>query len=145
MDGSDRAWKRPPHPAWQSVGVWTATAVSRTLASYAIVQGVTVAAFGSHRWASSPALQTALQLPGRTTTWGVVLAVAGSIALFGSLTRQMALTSVGHWLAGLWSLFFAVSQVPVALNSSTPTTGIFVYAAEAVLFFTVAVGAWRLR
>lgn len=131
---------------WYDVGTWSATALSRLLASYAILQGATVSLYGPDRWATSPALQVALTLPGKTTTWGTVLLLAGSLALYGSITRRMRLTFTGHGLAGLWSMFFAVSMARSLLpGAAGPTTGVFVYGAESVCFLVLAYGAWRLR
>lgn len=142
----DASHRRQPHAQWVDVGVWTATAVSRLLATYAIAQGLTVIVYGPDRWLTSPALQAALELPGRTTTWGAVLLLAGLVGLFGSVTRRMHLTALGHALAGMWSMFFAVSMTPALLpGSGGPTTGVFVYGAEAAIFLTLAYGAWRLR
>lgn len=132
--------------AWADVGTWTATAISRSLASYAILQGTVVLAYGPDRWQTSPALQTALQVPGQTATWGVALAVAGLVGLYGSLRKKMHLTAAGHFAAGLWSMFFAISMARYLLpGTAAPTTGFFVYGAESVVFLTLAYGAWRLR
>lgn len=131
---------------WADVGTWTATALSRLLATYAICQGLTVVAYGPDRWQTSPALRVALDVPGATATWGGALLLAGLIGLAGSLTRRPRLTAAGHGLAGLWSMFFAVSMADALLPGSTgPTTGVFVYGAESVAFVVLAFGAWRLR
>lgn len=142
----DRRVQQDRRAHWYDVGTWSATALSRLLASYAILQGATVILYGPDRWTSSPALQTALSLPGQTVTWGGWLLLAGTVALYGSVTRRMHLTFAGHALAGMWSMFFAVSMSRSLLpGAAGPTTGVFVYGAESVAFMVLAYGAWRLR
>lgn len=131
---------------WAAVSLWTTTAVARLIGTYGLVQGLTVAWYGPDRWRTSPALAPALQVPGQTTTWGITLALAGLLCLWGSLTRHMAAAAVGQYVAAVWSLFFTLAQaVAVSRSEHTPTTGVVVYALVALLQLTLAAGAWRLR
>ena len=145
-DGVSKLLEPRPHSdRWLIVSVQAVTIISRALATYAVVQGLQIILLDDNRW-SGPAFRTALTLPGAPDTWGAMLALSGALALTGSLFRQMTLTAVGHFLAAVWSVFFAGTVAREAVvNANAPTTGIVVYGLTALLFLVVSTGAWQLR
>lgn len=118
---------------------WVVQALTRLLASYAIVQGFVIIIGGPRRW-GSPTLAVAMQVPGAPATWGIVLMVFGAFALLGTFTVQLRLVAWSIGLVGAWCMFFSVSQlIVVSHDQRAGTTGVGTYATLAVVALVLAV------
>jgi hypothetical protein len=124
---------------------WVVQALTRLLATYAILQGVFIVLGGRERW-TGRSLATALLLPGAPASWGVVLAFFGVLCLLGTFTTRMTLTAAGAFGIGAWSIFFAASQLITFFQApNVPTTGIFTYSHLAVSACVLAWLYWKSR
>jgi len=112
------------HP---QIAQWTVQALTRLLATFAIIQGVAIVVGGPGRW-RGPSFTTALSVPGAPASWGIVLGVLGTVALLGTFTRHHTATGIAAIGIGAWSMFFATSFVITAARyEGAATTGIFTY------------------
>lgn len=119
--------------------------VARALALYAIVQGVGIVVGGARRW-SGRSYDLALYLPGAPPSLGATLAVAGVIALVGSLAGRRTPVVVGMWVAGVWSIFLAASfGVASWRDALASTTGLWMYMVMGVTQLTMAVAYSRSK
>jgi ABC-type xylose transport system substrate-binding protein len=135
----------PNTPHWNSIGAWVATAVSRVLAFYAVVQGLNILVLDEKRW-SGPAYHTAMSIPGGPDTWGALLLCAGAVAFLGSVIRHMRWVAVGHTLCAVWAFFFALAFLRAAIvTSTTGTTGVVAYSAIGALSMIIAASAVQLN
>lgn len=117
---------------------WVVQALTRLLATYAIVQGFVICIGGSERWRGA-ALAVAMQVPGAPATWGVALGIFGALALAGTFIVRMQLTSASLWLVGAWCMFFALSQFLVVVKDPhAGTTGVGTYTVLAVASYVLA-------
>jgi len=107
---------------------------SRLLATFAIVQGITIIIGGPHRW-SGFSYAVALLVPGAPATWGVALLAAGGIALWGSIRDHLNSTALGLFAGGTWCIFFALSFATGAwLYRDANTTAMWTYGVLGILF-----------
>lgn len=93
---------------------------------YAIVQGLGICWGGIDRW-SGAAFTTIRHLPGSPYSWGIPLAVAGAVIIFGSLRRSNRIRNVGLIGASVWSVCFASGALSATLRANASTTGPPVY------------------
>ena len=127
----------------QQISQWTVQALTRLLATFAILQGVGIVLGGPTRWVG-PAFALALSVPGAPATWGITLGALGAVALAGTFSARHSLTGLACVAIGAWSLFFAGSFLITAQCSSTAaTTGIFAYGHLCVLACTLGVAYWK--
>lgn len=125
------------------ISQWTVQALTRLLATFAIIQGLAIIAGGPGRW-RGPSFTTALSVPGAPASWGVVLAALGTATLAGTFTRRRSLTGVAAIGIGAWALFFAFSFVVTAMQyRGAATTGIFTYGQLCVSSVVLGVAYWK--
>ncbi len=118
---------------------WIVQSFVRVLAVYGIVQGTFIIAGGTTRW-SGNSLEVALRVPGSPATWGIVIAVAGTLSIVGSISGRLQLVVIGMFLSSAWSAFFAICfMIGAVINEATALTAIFTYIALSVLFALLGV------
>jgi len=125
------------------IAQWTVQAFARLLATYAIVNGVHIILSGASRF-SAISYETAMRVPGAPTSWGVILVIAGVIALFGTLTFRPSVACVGLWIGGVWSMFFAVTFIASFFkHPGGNPTGMWAYGLLCCLFY-IASAAYKM-
>lgn len=125
-------------PLRERVATWTVQALSRVLASYALVQGLNLI-IGGHQRFSASHFTVARLLPLAPASWGTMLAAFGVFALIGSLADQRLLIRLGHRLSAVWCLFFSITFVLSAYRNPTAATSvIFSYLFLALCYLVVA-------
>lgn len=118
---------------------------ARLIATFAIIQGVTIIIGGPHRW-SGLSYSVALKAPGAPASWGIVLLLFGVAALAGSLLDRLELVTWGVFLTGLWCLFFALSFATGAwLYRDANTTAMWTYGLLTVLCSVIAAAYHQSR
>lgn len=90
------------------------------LSLWAVYYGLVTILGGAARW-SSPAYETALQVPGAPESWGIVLLLAGITSIIGWLAKNRILLIAGNGLAFFWTFGFAISLLITLAQS--PTVG----------------------
>jgi len=110
-----------------SVAQWTVQALTRLLATFALVQGASIIVGGPGRW-RGPAFALALTAPGAPASWGVALLLCGGVALGCTFANAHTGTFWSMLALGTWALFFAVSFAVTAMrNPHAATTGVWAY------------------
>jgi len=106
---------------------WAVQALARLFCTFGIIQGVLVIHGGRRRW-SSPAFDTALNVPGAPASWGVAILVIGIVGLYGTLALKLKVVFFAMWAISCWFMFFTISLLHAALkNPDAATTGIITY------------------
>jgi len=124
--------QRPEEHLRADLSQWVVQALSRLFSTYAIVIGIFVITGGRERW-SSPAFETAMQVPGAPASWGVAILIIGSVGLFGSLTARLRMVSGAMMGISIWCTFFTLSLLHAALkHPEAATTGVLTYGTMAV-------------
>lgn len=122
---------------------WVVQALSRLLATFAILQGAAIILGGRDRWQGS-GFTVAMTVPGAPATWGWALLGFGAAALWATWAPKRRVAAVALTGIGAWCLFFAGSFVKVVLDiPNAPTTGIFTYGFMAVFACVLAVAYRR--
>jgi hypothetical protein len=124
------------------VSQWMVQAITRLVATYAIVQGLLIIIGGRHRW-SAPSFSTAMTVPGAPASWGVALLVFGVLTLGGTFiltSLGTKLVAVGTSGTSAWCVFFAGSLAVAAWhNPQASTMGVLTYVLFAVMAASLAV------
>lgn len=127
------------------IAQWTTQAFARLLATFAILQGMTIMLGGERRWSESQ-YDTAQLVPGAPGSWGVILFLTGAVALYGSLTCRLRVAVGGLVAAGVWCAFFAIALAEAILTipgaAATPFT---TYSILTVAFMLAAAAYWQSR
>jgi len=125
------------------IAQWTVQTLARLLATYAVCNGAHIIISGRTRF-TGPSYETAMLVPGAPASWGVVLIIAGLLALFGSLTLRPRIACVGLWIGGLWSMFFTITFFASYLSHRAGNpTGMWVYGLLCCLYY-IASAAYRM-
>lgn len=120
------------------VAQWAIRVITRIFAIYAVVVGCAIVVGGAPRFAGV-SYRVALSIPGAPATWGVVIAVAGLVALTGSLVGKPTLTGVGMAAAAIWSLLFASAFALTAWQyPEANTTAVWIYLSMSFVLFLLA-------
>ena len=106
---------------------WAVIQGSRVLTLFAVLQGAAIIVTDAERW-SAPAYENALLVPGAPPTWGGLMLVAGTVAMYGGLAQLYRFISTGFYLCGIWCIFFAVLFGKAFFeNEDTSAMGLLVY------------------
>ena len=128
-----------------TVAQWVVQALTRLLATFAIIQGAFIIMGGPERW-RAPSFAAAMTVPGAPASWGWALAALGALTLAGTFTAHMRVTAVSAIGIGAWCLFFAISFTITALRDpSAATTGVWAYGTFAVAGSTLGVAYYQSR
>lgn len=118
---------------------------ARLIATFAIVQGITIIVGGPHRW-SGLSYAVALKAPGAPASWGFALLAFGITALAGSLRDRVDVVAVGTFLTGLWCFFFSLSFATGAwLYRDANTTAMWTYGLLTIICSVVATAYHQSR
>lgn len=113
--------------------------VSFILVLYCWGMGLSIIIGGAPRFAG-PSYEIALKVPGAPAIWGIVMILAGSLAILGLLRKKPGLTTIGMIVAGIWSMFFASAFATAAYKyPDANLTAMWVYGKDALVFLAFGV------
>ena len=119
--------------------------LARLIATFAIIQGLTIIIGGPHRW-SGLSYSVALKAPGAPASWGIVLLLFGATALYGSLRDRLDVVAISTFLTGLWCFFFALSFATGAwLYRDANTTAMWTYGLLTIICILIAAAYHQSR
>lgn len=122
---------------------WAVQALTRLVATYAVIQGILIVTGGPKRW-SSPGLAVAMSVPGAPASWGISLGIFGLITMCATFTYRQMLVAVGVFMIGVWCFFFCTaSLLSVIRTPTTATTGVPTYTVLSIIAMTLAVIYYR--
>ena len=119
--------------------VWASRICAYIMSFYGLVQGFVIVVGGANRF-SAVGYATAMQVPGAPPSWGWFLIGCSLVCIIGIRTANWRLASLGMWLSGLWSMFFATAFAISALRDPHANlTAMVAYGKDAILFILIAV------
>lgn len=109
------------------------------LSVYAITQALVLIFAHKDRF-TAQGWFTAMQVPGAPQTWGVILGLAGVTLAYGIIKKMWRLAAWASFVAGVWSMFFAVTFFISAIEKGNASlTGIPTYLQNALIFVVLGV------
>lgn len=116
------------------------------LTAYALVRGASILLEDLRRWGGD-GFSIALLLPGAPPTWGTIYLLAGVLSTIGLLKKNLSrLLTAGLYIAGGWTLFFAVTFIISAAQSPfAPLGSIWTNIFVSIFYIVVAVGVREVR
>ena len=116
------------------------------LTAYALVRGASILLEDVDRWGGD-GFSIALLLPGAPPTWGTIYLLAGVLSTIGLLKKNLSrLLTAGLYIAGGWTLFFAVTFIISAAQSPlAPLGSIWTNIFVSIFYIVVAVGVREVR
>lgn len=113
------------------VAQWLVRTVTRAVATYAVVVGVTILLGGPTRFAGL-SYRAAIETPGAPESWGISIVIAGLLMLIGSIWAKPVLIGVGAVLGAIWALLFATAFGIAALwfdeaNTTAPWAYLLIF------------------
>lgn len=88
------------------VAQWVVRTMTRAVATYAVIVGVTILLGGPSRFAGL-SYEVARDTPGAPESWGLSIIAAGVLMLVGSIWAKPRLIGLGAVIGAIWALLFA--------------------------------------
>lgn len=125
------------------IAQWTTQAFTRLLATFAVLQGLTIIVGGEKRW-SEAHYETAQLVPGAPGSWGILLLLTGAVAIFGSITGRTKTVMTGLSLSAVWCAFFSIALAEAVFTvPNAATTPLTTYSIFTVAFMLAASAYWQ--